>query len=182
MACFGFDDVGRIRTGRRSAVHSGYADWDSQRRGRYGSADGSVEWFGHGAHAPDGHVARIAAAGSADDHRFALHRTSAGRAPCRAGRIVNGLTAVVVQLPASTTYYVAAFRHLLRRAHWNSNPGPRSNAARSAASKAVSGSASRHHADTYRNAEIRRDLEPCVDCANPIVEPAYRNRCGYHVA
>jgi len=44
-----------------------------------------------------------------------------------------------------------------------------------------SGSAPHHHADTHRNAEIRRGPEPCADRANAIVGPAYRNRCGYHL-
>src|SRR5471030_31281 len=109
MPGFGFNDLGRIRPSGWSAACFGYAERDSQRSRRYRPADGSVKWFGHGARAPDGHVARIAATRSADDHRFALHRSSAGRPSWRAEiRLLYGLTGTV-QLPASATFGVFAF-------------------------------------------------------------------------
>lgn len=183
MSGLGFGGVGRVRPGGWSAADPGYADRDSQRRRRQRSADGAVEWVGHGARAGIAHAARIAAKRSADDHRFALHRPSAGRASCWAGIWgVNKLTVVVVQSPASATFNIITSQRILRRANWLSNPGSSLNSVCGIASAAVSGAASHHHAGTRSDAEIRRNPEPCADRANPIVGPAYRNRCGYHVA
>ena len=183
MPGFGFNDLGRIRPSGWSAARFGYADRDSQRSRRYRPADGSVKWFGHGARAPNGHVARIAAARSADDRRFALYRSSAGRRlSWRAGiRLLYGLTGTV-QLRASATFGVFAFGRVLRRVNRCSNPGPSSDAACCAASAEVSQAAAPdNHTDIRRNAENGRNTEPCGDRANPVVEPTYRKRFGYHV-
>jgi len=46
LAGFGLNCVGRIRASGRATAHFGYADRDSQRRGRYRSANCSAEWLG----------------------------------------------------------------------------------------------------------------------------------------
>ena len=148
---------------------------DSQRRGRYRSANCAAQWLGVGPGASAGNAARTAAARSTDDRGFALHRTSAGRAGIR---LFQGIAVIALQLWAPVIFGVAAFRRILRRAERHSNASPNSNAASIAANPAVFD----RNIGTHRSVETRRNAETCGYETIPLIGPAQRDWHGRHVA